>query len=444
MPEHRVAAGEEFLGREVLSGRFHALLLTASLILMVSGSLRNLVTSLGYWGAWGIWSAATLLATCAARNPFGSSRPPVWVMASYAVLALGMLLSAAVNRDWISAYQALKIGVIAGMFVAMWRLALSLDRSRLTVAMSWAMVVVLIGLAMSKVWNPADQILVAGNREGSFLAAYGVLWQAGAFFLPVFFADAVKVPSAWARNGLMIAACIFVVLIDGSRTGLLLVIVTVIGFLVFLVWRDGWSMLRRQFRWVGAAVILLLALQLLNAGVNGWLSEHGVGSGVIRAHRNDVATAVLEPKRVLEGVLDRTFETRIGAGDPARVKLLRASMNQIIPCQPFGCGFKTTGTDILGTGEVMPVHNAYLAALGDFGILGLVGMLGFLMAAILPIWQVLRQGDRSTQGLFVVAASGSALAYGMALMLNTFTTEMSEWGYLILMLAFAWAPAKSA
>jgi hypothetical protein len=65
------------------------------------------------------------------------------------------------------------------------------------------------------------------------------------------------------------------------------------------------------------------------------------------------------------------------------------------------------------------------------------------MAAVLPIWRVLRQGDRSAQSLFVVAASGSALAYGMALMFNTFTTEMSEWGYLILMLAFAWAPAKN-
>ncbi|MGB3275001.1 MAG: hypothetical protein WBA82_02315, partial [Castellaniella sp.] len=144
--------------------------------------------------------------------------------------------------------------------------------------------------------------------------------------------------------------------------------------------------------------------------------------------------------RVLEGALDRTFETRIGAGDPARIKLLRASLGQIEACWPLGCGFGATGADI-GTGTQMVVHNAYLAALGDFGVLGLVGMLGFLVAAALPVWRVLRRGDRSAQGLFVVAAAGSALAYGTSLMLNTFTTEMSEWGYLILMLAFAWAPA---
>jgi hypothetical protein len=43
---------------------------------------------------------------------------------------------------------------------------------------------------------------------------------------------------------------------------------------------------------------------------------------------------------------------------------------------------------------------------------------------------------------FVLATSGSALAYCVALNLHTFSTEMSEWGYLLLMLAFAWRPAR--
>ncbi len=422
--------------------QFHTLLLTASLILMVSGSLRDLVTSLGYWGAWGAWAVVTLFATRTGQGAFALLRPPMWVIASYVILVLGMLLSAAVNRDLVSAYQAVKIGVITLIFVVMWRLALGLGWRRLIVAMSCALAVAFIGLAVSKAWSPTGQIRLVVDREGSLLAEYGVLWQVGAFFLPIFLAYAVKTPSAWARNSLMIAGCIFLVRIDGSRTGLLLVMATGMGFMVFLAWRGGWGMLCRQLRWMGAAAVLLLALQLLNTGVNLWLGGHGAGSGVVSAAQDRVNTVAVESKRVLEGALNRTFETRIGAGDPARVKLLRASLDQVGPCQPFGCGFKMTGTEIEGTKGLMPVHNAYLAALGDFGILGLIGMLGFLMAAILPIWRVLRQGDRSEQGLFVVAASGSALAYGMALMLNTFTTEMSEWGYLILMLAFAWAPAK--
>ncbi|MBV2181869.1 MAG: hypothetical protein KUL86_11640 [Castellaniella sp.] len=366
-------------------------------------------------------------------------------MASYAVLGLGMLLSAAVNRDWVSAYQAVKIGVIAGMFVAMWRLVLRLDWGHLIMAMIWAIIVAFLGYAASKVWNPGGPVLLGGTREGSFLAAYGVLWKAGAFFLPAFLADAIKTPHAWIRNSLMIASCVFLVLIDGSRTGLLLLGMTIVCFCAFLAWRGGWRVLWLLARWLGAAVVLLIALQLLNTGVNMGLERLHAGKAApgVSAVAATAASA-FEPGRVLADALDRIFETRIGAGDPARVKLLQVSLGQIIPCQPFGCGFKRTGADILGTGELMPVHNAYLAALGDFGILGLAGMLGFLIAAVLPIWRILRQGEFPDQGLFIMATAGSALAYGMSLMLNTFTTEMSEWGYLILMLAFAWAPAKNS
>ncbi len=425
-----------------MSDRLPVALLTASLVLMVSGSLRDLVSPLGYWGAWGLWAVVTLIVTRRAQGTRTQTRPPGWVMASYAILIVGMLLSAAFNRDGVSAYQAVKIGVVALMFMVMWRLAVRLDGRRLVGAMGWAVVVLLVSFAVSKVWNPTGQALIDGPREGSFLAVYGVLWKAGAFFLPVFLTDAVNTPASWARNGLMIAACVFLVLIDGSRTGLLLLGATAVGFVAFLCWCGDWGLWRRRFRWLWVALALLLSLQLLDTGANMGVGRFWSAGASASGSQADAATVAVEPVRVLEGALNRTFETRIGAGDPARIKLLQASLEQVVACAPLGCGFGATGTDI-GTGAWMVVHNAYLAALGDFGVLGLVGMLGFLMAAWLPIWQVLRRGAKDAQACFVVAAAGSALAYGMSLMLNTFTTEMSEWGYLILMLAFAWAPAES-
>jgi len=445
------------LGRCMMNDRVPVTLLAASLVLMASGSLRDLVTPLGYWAAWGAWAAVSLLV--AYRRGRAAPGLPVWVVGSCAVLWLGMIVAAVMNRDWATAYQAMKIAVIAGMFVAMWRLVARLDGRQLVAAADWAVGVVLLGLTLSKIWSPAGQALLAGPREGSFLAVYGVLWKAGAFFLPVFLAEAIENPAAWLRTGLRIAACIFLVLIDGSRTGLLLLGAIVVSFLAFVVWRGGWSLARRQLRWAGAAFALLLVLQLLNTGANLavtgklWAADAAVGSpssgSVAMAQSSTAQSAAMPPAaaqpatappaRVLEGALNRTFETRIGAGDPARIKLLRASLDHVGECLPLGCGFGAMGTDI-GTGW-MVVHNAYLAALGDFGVLGLAGMLGFLVAAWLPVWQVLRRRAAGRNDCFVVAAAGSALAYGMALMLNTFTTEMSEWGYLIVMLAFAWAPA---
>lgn len=428
-----------------MNDRIPVTLLAASLVLMAFGSLRDLITPLGYWAAWGAWAAATLVVTYEGRGRMAPGLP-IWVTGPYAVLWVGMILAAAVNQDGATAYQAMKIAVIAGMFVAMWRLVARLDGRQLVVAMHWAMGAVFFGLALSKVWNPTGQVLLDGPREGSFLAVYGVLWKTGAFFLPVFLAEAVENPASWLRNSLMIAACIFLVLIDGSRTGLLLLGAVAVSFLAFVVWRGGWSLARRQFRWVSAAFALLLLLQLINTGANLavtgklWAGQ-AAAMPPATAQPATAQPATAQPARVLEGALDRTFETRIGAGDPARVKLLRDSLGHVGACLPLGCGFGAMGTDI-GTGGWMVVHNAYLAALGDFGVLGLLGMLGFLVAACLPVRRVLRRRGSGRNDCFVVAAAGSALAYGMALMLNTFTTEMSEWGYLILMLAFAWVPAR--
>jgi O-antigen ligase len=433
-------AWEGFLGRERMSGRVPVVLLTAALVLMVSGSLRDLVSPVGYWAAWGVWAVATLIATRRAGAARAAAGPPGWVMGSYAVLCLGMLLSAAVSQNGTSAYQALKIAVIAGLFVAMWRLALWSDWRQLVLAMSWAIGLMLVSLAVSKIWDPTGQALAGDAREGSFLAVYGVLWKAGAFFLPVFLADAVETPGAWARNGLMIAACVFLVLIDGSRTGLLLVGATAVGFVAFLVWRGDGRLVRG--RWLWTAVALLLVLQILDTGAN--MAVNRPPAVRVSASGAPIgAVAAAEPARVFEGALAHTFSTRLGRGDPARIELLRASLGEVAACLPLGCGFGAMGTDI-GTGSWMVVHNAYLAALGDFGVLGLAGMLGFLVAAWLPVRKILRTGRQAEHACFIVAAAGSALAYGMALMLNTFTTEMSEWGYLILMLAFAWAPPARA
>jgi hypothetical protein len=82
--------------------------------------------------------------------------------------------------------------------------------------------------------------------------------------------------------------------------------------------------------------------------------------------------------------------------------------------------------------------------LADFGLLGLLGMLGFVVASVLPMRVLWDRSADSGRVYFILATSGSALAYCVALNLHTFSTEMSEWGYLILMLAFAWQPVRTA
>jgi len=137
------------------------------------------------------------------------------------------------------------------------------------------------------------------------------------------------------------------------------------------------------------------------------------------------------------------MDNRLGEGDAPRIRLLRNGLEKSRECFPLGCGFGSTAIDA-GYGIPMNVHNAYLGALADFGLLGLLGMLGFVVASVLPMRVLWDRSADPRHVYFVLATSGSALAYCVALNLHTFSTEMSEWGYLILMLAFAWQPARAS
>lgn len=341
-----------------------------------------------------------------------------------------MVIAGVVNYDGATIYQALKIIVIAGIFVAMWWMVLRAQWRQLMTALYWVVGLMAVSLALTV---DVNRVLAIGSRHGSSLAAYGVLWKVGALFLPLFVSDFIVRPKARKINALMATLCACFVMLDGSRTAQLVVLATLTGLLVFLGWGHGWWSLFKKSRW-WLLLLIAAAMLILSIGENQFSKERPT---------NQAVTGAASLINKIEGGFTKTFRTRFGKGDPARIKLLRVGVQQSIACLPVGCGFGKTATEVKG-GTIMPVHNAYLAALGDFGVLGLLGMLGFVLAACLPIRRVMRRAVDSKQDYYVVAVAGSALGYVMALMLNTFTTEMSEWGYLMVMLAFAWAPAKAA
>src|SRR5690606_12449448 len=238
-------------------------LLTVSLVLMASGSLRDLVTPVGYWGAWGLW--AVMVFILKQRDIRSNFLPPLWIVGAYGLLWLGMSIAAFVNKDLTTAYQSAKVAVIAVMFVAMWHLVRYVDGHRLVEVTGWAVVVILFSLVFSRFLFPlSGNSFLIGHRESSLLASYGVLWKVGAFFLPIFLADLVVSPRLWLRNGFMIAACLFLVLIDGSRTGLLVLLAVGLGFLAVLVQRGGWPLVVRMARWLWVVPVVLFVMQVID------------------------------------------------------------------------------------------------------------------------------------------------------------------------------------
>ncbi|WP_368639807.1 sugar transferase [Castellaniella ginsengisoli] len=422
-------------------GFFISSLLTLGLLLAALGSLRDLVTPLGYWGLWLAWAVATMAVTWPVHAP-GAVRPmpPAWVWGSFAVLVLGMLLSAWGNHSAETLYQGVKITVIGLCCCIAWRLAAGLGwGARVSILRGIVAAVVLVFLASKAAPSGYYIALGAAGREGSFLAWPGVIWKAGAFLMPLFLADMLVRPRYWIANGLAAAGCIFLVLIDGSRTGVLVLGLMILACGLLLAWRRDWAALSgARHAWL-LCIPALFVLLLLSTGI-GYLSH---GAAVLHPAERSRAGGVFggHAEALMETAVDPIATSRLGSGDPQRVRLLEYGIDRAADCLPLGCGFGSTAMDP-GYGIPMHVHNAYLGVLADFGVLGLAGMLGFIVAAVLPIRRVLARGAvGSWDAYFVAASAGAALAYLASLMLHTFSSEMSEWAYLIVMLAFAWLPA---
>lgn len=402
------------------------------ILLMSWGSLRYTLTPLGYWLAWGLWAAITAVYVWPERSRPSWDRLAFCVIGAFGVLLLGMVLASEASHDGGTLYQAVKILVIGVLCLVMWWLMAKAETESFLRALYGVLALVTLVFFLSKAFSSTSYGL-GSPREGDIFARAGVLWKAGLFFLPLFMADWLCRPQRWIAAACAIGACLFLVTVDGSRTGLLLIVAVMLGFAIVLWWRAEWRLLRVKPWAAPMAVGVLLALLMFNAGLNVW--KQGAG------HFTSATTNASQVEAFVGKALAPVVDNRVGEGDAPRLRLLRNGLEKSRECFPLGCGFGSTAIDA-GYGIPMNVHNAYIGALADFGLLGLLGMLGFVVASILPMRVARDRAADPGRVYFVLAASGSALAYCVALNLHTFSTEMSEWGYLLLMLAFAWRPAR--
>jgi hypothetical protein len=383
--------------------------------------------------AWGLWVIVAMVYAWPGRIWRGWDWSTSWVVSAFGLLFLGMALASWTNHDGVTLYQAFKILVIGVLCWIMWQLASRAEAESLIRALYGVLALVTLVFFLSKAFSSVSYSL-GGSREGDVFARAGVLWKVGLFFLPLFIADWLCTPRRWVAAACAIGACLFLVSVDGSRTGLLLIAAVGLSFCIVLRWRRDGCMIRARSWTLPLAVGVLLALLLLNAGMNAWKQGAFTGTPSAGAFRAEA---------LIGQAIAPVVDNRLGEGDAPRIRLLRNGLEKSRECFPLGCGFGSTAIDA-GYGIPMNVHNAYLGALADFGLLGLLGMLGFVVASVLPMRVLWDRSADPGRVYFVLATAGSALAYCVALNLHTFSTEMSEWGYLILMLAFAWQPVRTA
>lgn len=369
-------------------------------VLATLGDLRNIVTPAGYWAAWTLTAVALCLARMGGSGlVLGSAaRQAGFFVALFLVLALlGAAFSSTASDSVAGYYQWLKL---VGVFSIGYLLILSLrdlDGQSLHRVAMIATCAVLGMFLIAKFVLHGYYVRLGDGRQGLLVSFPGVMWKSGAFFFPVFLLSFVF---GGRSVGPLVgaAAALAVVLLDGSRTGLL------------------WLLASTAFCFVAWFAVPRIRLVLL--------------TGLFAALATVLAAAVglvYAPPLALA----RLFE-----GDPTRQKMLADGAAWVADTFPFGGGF---GSSLSDTGQgPMVVHNAYLQAVGDWGLFG--GLALF----VLLVWigcAYGRAGIALAKADLVPYLSSllGVLCYLFLMTLHPFSTELSEWGWFFLMFALAHA-----
>jgi hypothetical protein len=382
----------------------------AACILVVFGSVRDIVGAISYWVMWAGVGGVGLYEVMRQRRAIAVQKQMLWVCSAYAIMLAGFIISAMVTGDDYTWYQGAKLFCIGLVFIVLFILARELsprdfyEISRIVICLGF------IAFMLCKYVVP-EYYIKFGGRQGSRFAYPGVLWKTAIFFSGLVL---VKILYDTKKNPLdfvVLGMAVYLLLVDASRTGLLLAVL-LHGCLIFV-----------RFRL--AALKALLPLMLLAAACYVLiLTTDGLGLGLSGKY---------------PVVFDRIFQV-----DKTRYSLLAAGLGHAENCFVLGCGFGSAFA--IKAGEPLVVHNAYLAALGELGI---VGFTGFALLMLMPVIFLLggqsaeAESDVFKKSIGQVAMLGG-VSYALSMMLHPMSSELSEWGIWIIMIAWQSAASSSS
>jgi len=386
------------------------ILITAWAVLLGVADVRNFINPLGYWVA---WLSLTLIGLVLLIFKYKviylcmTAQAKILILfytIGFIVFTTGFALSFLNNSNEETIQQAVKLLIVYLVGLVILLLASQLNPRELVGALVVAIIAHLIIFFAIKYSFPFLHIQSGDGRQGSLLSQPGTLWKSGYFFALFLLAHWLsnKKCSSWIIIG--IVSGVFLVMLDGSRTGLFLLAASL---LVILTLRLFSRVKYLKFHLLFTIFISFVVVTYIGFGV---ASGGGHDVNMIAVYR--------------------------GFQDQARMAQFSDGFSHAGNCWLLGCGFYST----IGSDNVV-VHNAYIALLGDIGIFGLLGFLIILLSPILLLIVIHGKKNRiSTEYIYLnTAIMLSVLSYAFLMQLHSFSTEMSEWGFFIFALAFLMA-----
>ncbi|MGR3963253.1 hypothetical protein FW800_02075 [Pseudomonas sp. 910_23] len=378
--------------------RYAFLAVLAASVLVTLGDTRNIIGSLNYWLLWG---GVLVFGIYGSGGRVKLSPEVSSITLGFTLMTLAFMISGVINSDIYTAYQGVKFIAIYILFLVIYSCSGLLELNDFYKIASISIVVSLVVFMLSKFFFTDLYIQLGDGRQGSEFAYPGVMWKVCAFFAPYIIAMLLttRIKNALFA-GLILMASVYILLADSSRTGFLWFAIVVCSFFLlrFLIF---------------PVRTLLVAILCLIAGVCVLLS-----SSIDLTNHDSLL------------VLNRLFE-----GDPVRSAMIQDGISNVQKCFPFGCGFGSSFSVV--DGENIVIHNVYLGMLGDVGVLGELALLFLmLMPFVFFLLSLVDGSDLNNNIFFKFAAVLGVLCYIFIMLFHPLSTEMSEWGYWILMVSW--------
>ncbi len=314
------------------------------------------------------------------------------------LLVFSIVISSALN-DWVGVYSAIKYIALAAVLLTL--LVFTPSSDLLLRIMMLVAVTALAAFLVVVVFLPEYMDRSVG-RAGWIWMPAGVMWKAGIYLLPVLFWR-LLVKDITYLTLVSFSVCVFLLAIDGSRTGAVVFALSVLLLSLIYVMRVG-----SYARALGILVGVILLAATARYVVLYCLNYDAMNTGIIVEHRE--------------------------AGDGIRLQMLKDAWHGAVVNFPWGGGFGSTVSYIESFGEPVVVHMTYLQVLSDLGVLGLIAYLGVLFYPIGVVLNRIMQTGVSAFDTLLLPVSVVSI-YSFSGLLHPVSNEISEWFIVLVSIA---------
>lgn len=292
--------------------------------------------------------------------------------------------------------------------------------NEINIALNSAIVVNVILLVLGLLGAQSfASLMTSDGRWGTVLAFPGSLVKIGTYGFYFNVMALLLLPKKQKlKHCLFILLSLFVIYMDGSRTGMLLIALTSVFIVVFYV-------LFNYRNKIKAIIFPLIVFFILTVGIV-------IAIPSILKSRIGVS--------FLNLLNSPTISTGLELVDSARFMMFKSAIQKIYDNPFIGTGAFTT-VGYYEDGSSMVVHNTYLQLWGDFGILGLLGMCFIFLGwvAFLPKIMMKIQINKNEKENILVSSSVLMLLYFIGNgLFHPYSTELSEWITFMLPLTYCY------